>query len=98
MAVAEADGQDYKDDGDQWLVYTAYDKMQSVEKALQGQGIEVKGSELTMVPNNPTDLNASDARKVERLVDRLEELDDVQNVYAAMCVSDEVLAELEADE
>ena len=72
--------------------------MQAVEASLKEQGIEVKGSELTMVPNNPTDLNAADAKKVERLVDRLEELDDVQNVYAAMCVSDEVLAELEAEE
>lgn len=98
MAVAEAGGEDYKDEGEEWLIYTAYDKMQSVEASLKEQGIEVKGSELTMVANNPTDLNTADAKKVERLVDRLEELDDVQNVYAAMCVSDEVLAELEAEE
>ena len=50
LAVAEAGGEDYEDAGEEWIVYTAYDKMQDVQKALEDQGIEVKGSELTMVP------------------------------------------------
>lgn len=98
MAVAEAGGEDYEDAGDEWIVYTAYDKMQDVEKGLEDQGIEVKGSELTMVPNTPVELGLADARKVQRLIDRLEELDDVQNVYSTMSVSDEVAEQLEEDE
>ena len=94
MAVAEADGEDYEDAGDQWIVYTAYDKMQDVQRALEAQGIEVKGSELTMVPTTPTELALADAKKVQRLSDRLEELDDVQNVYTTMSVSDEVAEKL----
>ncbi len=44
MAVAEAGGNDYEDAGDQWIIWTAYDKMQDVQKGLEGlQGIEVKG-------------------------------------------------------
>ncbi len=97
MVVAEAEGDDYEDAGDQWIVYTAYDKMQAVEAALKAQGIEVKGSELTMVPTTPTELGLNDAKKVQRLVDRLEELDDVQNVYTTMSVSDEVAAQLDED-
>lgn len=97
MAVAEAEGEDYEDAGDQWIVYTAYDKMGDVAKALEAQGIEVKGSELTMVPSNPTELELSDAKKVQRLIDRLEELDDVQNVYSTMSVSDEVADQLDED-
>ena len=97
MAVAEAEGDDYEDAGDQWIVYTAYDKMQSVEAALKAQGIEVKGSELTMVPNTPNNLELNDAKKVQRLVDRLEDLDDVQNVYTTMEVSDEVAEQLDED-
>ena len=97
MAVAEAGGEDYEDAGDQWIVYTAYDKMQDVQKALEAQGIECKGSELTMVPNTPTKLELADAKKVQRLIDRLEELDDVQNVYTTMEVSDEVAAQLDED-
>lgn len=97
MAVAEAGGEDYEDAGDQWIVYTSYDKMRDVQKALEAQGIECKGSELTMVPNTPTKLELADAKKVQRLIDRLEELDDVQNVYTTMEVSDEVAAQLDED-
>lgn len=98
MAVAEAGGDDYEDAGDEWIVWTAYDKMQTVEKALVAQGIEVKGSELTMVPTTPTSVTPADAKKVQRLVDRLEELEDVQNVYHTMDMTDEVVAALEEDE
>ncbi|MFC2646815.1 MAG: YebC/PmpR family DNA-binding transcriptional regulator [Coriobacteriaceae bacterium] len=98
LAVAEAGGEDYEDDGDQWIVYTPYDQMQDVQKGLEDQGIQVKGSELTMIPKTPVKLDLADARKVQRLVDRLEDLDDVQNVYSTMKVSDEVAAQLAEDD
>ena len=72
--------------------------MPQVVKGLEDQGIEVKGSELTMVPTTPTEVSPVDAKKVQRLVDRLEELEDVQNVYHTMDMTDEVLAALEEDE
>ena len=97
MAVAEAEGEDYDDNGDEWIVWTAYDKMQDVHKALEAQGIEVKGSELTMVPTTPTAVSVSDAKKVQRLIDRLEELDDVQNVYHTREMTDEIAAALEEE-
>ena len=95
MVVAEAGGDDYEDAGDEWIVWTAYDQMHNVSKAIEEQGIEVKGSELTMVPTTPTEVSAVDAKKVQRLVDRLEELEDVQNVYHTMDMTDEVLAAIE---
>ncbi len=98
MAVAEAEGDDYDDNGDEWIVWTAYDKMQTVQKALEAQGIEVKGCELTMVPTTPTAVSVADAKKVQRLVDRLEELDDVQNVYHTMEMTDEIAEALAEDE
>ncbi|MCH3942513.1 MAG: YebC/PmpR family DNA-binding transcriptional regulator [Atopobiaceae bacterium] len=98
MAVAEAGGDDYEDAGDQWIVWTAYDNMQNVQKALEAQGIEVKGSELTMVPTTPTEVTVTDAKKVQRLVDRLDELEDVQNVYNTMDVTDEIAAALDEEE
>ena len=97
MAVMEAGGDDYEDAGDEWIVWTAYDAMQDVHKALEEQGIEVKGSELTRVPTTPTELGLNDAKKVQRLIDRLEELEDVQNVYTTMSVSDEVAEQLDED-
>ena len=97
MAVAEAGGDDYEDAGEQWIVWTAYDKMQDVQKALEAQGLEVKGSELTMVPTTPTQVAVADAKKVQRLVDRLDELEDVQNVYNTMEMTDEIVAALDEE-
>ena len=98
MAVAEANAEDYEDTGDEWIVYTAYDALQDVQKSLEAQGIIVKGSELTMVATTPTDVSVADAKKVQRLVDRLEELEDVQNVFDTMNRTDEIEEALAEDE
>ncbi len=97
LAVAEAGGDDYEDAGDEWIVWCAYDAMQDVQKGLEAQGIEVKGAELTQVPTTPTQVSPADAKKVQRLVDRLEDLEDVQNVYSTMDMTDEVIAALEEE-
>lgn len=98
MAVAEAGGQDYEDAGDQWVVTTAANELMQVKKALEDQGIETKGAELTMVPKNYTQVSVEDAKKVMRLVDKLEELEDLQNVYHTMEMTDEIVAALDEEE
>lgn len=98
MAVAEAGGDDYEDEGDDWVVWTSYNDLGAVVKGLQDQGVEVKGSELVMVPINPTSVSVSDAKKVQRLVDRLEDLEDVQNVYDTMDITDEIAEALAEEE
>ncbi|MBR3157660.1 MAG: YebC/PmpR family DNA-binding transcriptional regulator [Atopobiaceae bacterium] len=97
MAVAEAGGDDYEDAGDEWIVWCAYNEIQDVVKGLEEQGIEVKGSELTRVPTTPTQVSVADAKKVQRLADRLDELEDVQNVYNTMDVTDEIAEALDAE-
>ena len=97
MAVAEAGGEDYEDADDEWIVWTAPNDLAAVSKGLKEQGVEVKGSELTMVPTTPTEVTPTDAKKVQRLIDRLEELDDVQDVYHTMDMTDEVVAALEEE-
>ena len=97
MAIAEAGGDDYEDAGEEWVVWTAAGDLMSVSKAIEAQGIEVKGAELTMVPTTPTAVSGTDAKKVQRLIDRLEELDDVQDVYSTMDMTDEVIAALEEE-
>ncbi len=72
-------------------------KKNAVSKALEEQGVQVKGSETTMVPTTPTEVSGADAKKVQRLIDRLEELDDVQDVYSTMDMTDEVIAALEEE-
>jgi transcriptional/translational regulatory protein YebC/TACO1 len=65
-----------------------------VRKALQDAGFEYESAELTFLPTVSVPLDADGAKKVFKLIDALEDCDDVQNVYANFDVSDEVLAEV----
>ena len=95
MAVAEAGGEDYEDNGDGWTVYTEATDLKAVEDGLGEQNVKVKGSELTMIPVTTTQVSVGDAKKVMRLVDKLEDLDDVQNVYHTMEMTDEIVEALD---
>ncbi len=95
MAVAEAGGDDYEDAEDEWIVYTGPTDLAAVKDALHEQGIETKGAELTMIASNPTEVSLSDAKKVMRLIDRLEELEDLQNVYHTADITDEIAEQLD---
>ena len=97
MAVAEAGGDDYEDEGETWVAWCPYTSLNELVTGFKDQGIEVKGSDLTMVPTTPSEVDVTDAKKVQRLIDRLEELDDVQNVYSTMEITDEI-AEALAEE
>ena len=97
LAVAEAGGTDYEDADDEWIVYTAPSDLMAVKKGLEEQGIETKGAELIMVPTTPTQVSVVDARKVMRLVDHLEELEDLQAVYHTMDITDEIAEALEEE-
>lgn len=97
LLVADAGGEDLEDGGDEdWIVYTAPADMAAVSKALEAAGVSVKGAELVMEPTTPTSISIEDAKKVMRLVDRLEESDDIQNVYTTMDLTEEIAAALDA--
>lgn len=98
MAVADAGGEDYEDAGDQWIVYTTPNDLMGVKKALEEAGIATRGADMVMEPINPVPVTVDEARKVMRLVDRLDELEDIQNVYHAMDITDEIAEALEEDE
>ena len=68
----------------------------AVKSALEEQGIEVKGAEQIMEPTNPVAVSVEDAKKVQRLIDRLEDFDDVQSVAHTMEITDEIAEALEA--
>jgi len=65
-----------------------------VRKALEDAGVPIDSAEVTYLPLTVLTLGEEGARKVLRLVDALEELDDVQNVYGNFDISDEVMAAL----
>jgi transcriptional/translational regulatory protein YebC/TACO1 len=94
LVVADAGGEDLDSSDDAFLVYTAPADMMAVKEALETAGVPVKGAELVMEPITPTVVTVEDAKKVLRLVDRLEESDDIQSVYHTMELTDEIAAAL----
>jgi len=93
MEVAlEAGAEDIADQGDTWQITTGASDLHEVVKALEGAGIAYDSADLTMLPTQTIPLdNEADARKVLRLIDGLEDLDDVQNVYANFDIPDNIL-------
>ena len=95
LLVADAGGEDLEGGEDGWLVYTASSDIMAVKSALEAVGVPVKGAELVMEPVTTTVVSVEDAKKVLRLVDTLEDLDDIQTVYHTMELTDEIAAALE---
>jgi YebC/PmpR family DNA-binding regulatory protein len=97
VAALEAGVEDIRDSGDSWEVTTAPGDLAAVRAALEEAGIAFDSAELTMVASNNILLDTEgDARKVLRVIDMLEELDDVQNVYANFDIPDAILDLVEA--
>lgn len=75
-------------------VLTTPETFMAVKEAMLTAGHKPENAEISMQPSMTVDLNLEDAEKVLRLVDALEDLDDVQNVYSNADVSDEIMAQL----
>ena len=95
LAVLDAGAEEVNDLGDQFEVVCAAGDMVAVKEALIGAGIEVDEADSDFRASVEVPLEADGAKKIFRLLDALEDSDDVQNVYTNMSLSDEVLAEIE---
>ncbi len=95
MLAVEAGAEDFDEEETEWSVWCEPASTKMVSDALAEQGIEIKGSEIVMVPLNTTEVSVSDAKKVMRMIDRLEDLDDVQTVYHTMEMTDEIIEALD---
>ena len=92
LAAADGGADDIATDGSSYTVVYAPEKLASVRDAIQAAGIEVESAELTLVPTTTIELeDESDAKKVLRLMDALEENDDVQDVHANFDIPERVL-------
>lgn len=75
-------------------VYTEFEQLDVVRRALQDAGLEVETAEKAMVPKTPMSLDPDKAAQVVRMIEKLEDLDDVQNVSTNLELSDEVMEQL----
>lgn len=89
--VLEAGAEDLKDDGDSWEILSDPNSHEDVMAALQKAGIETVAAEVAMVPKNLVELEGKNAAGMVRLLETLEEHDDVQNVYSNFDSSEEAV-------
>jgi len=87
----DAGAEDVREAGDVWEVVTSVADYEPVRLALEAKGIAMTSSELAMVPQTTIDLTGKDAEQMIRLIDALEDQDDVQNVYANFDISEKEL-------
>jgi YebC/PmpR family DNA-binding regulatory protein len=97
LAALDAGAEDITDDGDAWRVTTAPTDLHAVRTGIESAGFAVESADLTMVPQATIALDSAEsAKKVLRLVDALDEQDDVQSVHANFDIPDTILETVEA--
>ena len=96
--VLDAGAEEVNDLGESFEIISEATDFVAVRTALQDAGIDYDSAEVSFVPTMQVELDVDGARKMFRVIDALEDSDDVQNVYANVDVDDEVLAELDEDE
>jgi transcriptional/translational regulatory protein YebC/TACO1 len=94
--VMDADGENLSNNGENWIVTTEAPLLAAVRSALEAAGAEVLGSDLVLLPQNLVPVTEpAEVKKVLRLMEAIDDHDDVQNVYANFDISDELLAAYE---
>ena len=97
LVAMEAGAEDLQDQGDTWQLTAGPADLARLRGALEAAGIPFDSADLTMLPTTSVPLTEEgDARRVLRLIDALEEHDDVQNVYANFDIPDSILEVVEA--
>ncbi|QMU69203.1 YebC/PmpR family DNA-binding transcriptional regulator [Streptacidiphilus sp. P02-A3a] len=97
-AVLDAGAEEVNDLGENFEVISEATDLVAVRTALQAADIDYDSAEASFVPSVQVELDADGARKIFKLIDALEDSDDVQNVFANFDLSPAVVAELDEDE
>ena len=95
LSAIDAGAEDVDTDDDEVIgIYTSPGDLEAVRKALEAAGIAVDSAETTVIPKQTVDLDSAKARQALRLVELLEDLDDVQRVTANFEIPEDVFAEV----
>ena len=97
-AVLDAGAEEVNDLGESFEILSEATDVVAVRTAVQEAGMDYDSAEAQFVPSMEVDVDVEGARKVLRLIDALEDSDDVQNVFANFDASDEVMAALDAED
>ena len=95
MELIDGGLEDLEEDEEAITVYCDFPEFSNMQKCLEGLEIEIQNSELQRIPNNTKTISVEDAKLVLKLLDKLEEDDDVQQVFHNMGLTEEILKEME---
>jgi len=97
LAALDAGAEDVVDDGDEWRLTCEPQATEAVREALEAAGLAVLSAESTMVSSTTIEVtDAEEAKKILRIMDALEDHDDVQDVYSNFDIPDDILQSVEA--
>ena len=96
IPAIDAGAQDVSEEGDSLKVVSAAEDLGAVRDALEQAGIDIESAELTMEPRNVVEVTGTDARAVMRLMEALDDHDDVEAVHANFDIPADVLEEIAA--
>ena len=96
LTAADAGADDVQVEDDIYAIYTPRDALGAVARALQNAGFKIEERELIWMPQNELELTTDQAMQVMTLIEKLEDVDDVQSVASNLGITDEVAAALEA--
>jgi YebC/PmpR family DNA-binding regulatory protein len=97
-AVLDAGAEEVNDLGESFEVISEATDIVAVRSAVQEAGLDYDSAEAQFVPSMEVEVDVEGARKILRLIDALEDCDDVQNVFANFDASDEVMAALDEED
>ena len=97
MELIDGGLEELEQDEEAITIYTDFADFSNMTNLLEKMGVEVKNAELQRIPNNFKSITSEQALLVLKLLDKLEEDDDVQNVFHNMEMSDEIMALMERE-
>ncbi|RMG63989.1 MAG: YebC/PmpR family DNA-binding transcriptional regulator, partial [Calditrichaeota bacterium] len=95
MLAIDAGAEDFRLEDDFYEIYTKFEELDQVRSRLEEQGIHIENAEVTYIPQNTVHLEGKQAEQMIKLMEALEDNDDVQNVFANFDIDEEVLEKIE---
>lgn len=95
LLAIDAGADDFKVEDDLYEIYTRFEDLYKVRSSLEESGISIENAEVTMIPQNLVELQGKQAELMLKLLDALEENDDVQNVFANFDIDEEIMEKMQ---
>jgi YebC/PmpR family DNA-binding regulatory protein len=95
LKAIDAGADDFKVEDDYYEIYTQFEDLNKVRSTLEDSGIEIESAEIEMIPQNVVELEGKQAEQMLRLMDALEDNDDVQNIFANFDIDEKLMEKMQ---